>query len=331
MVALKEDADQIEAFLSDLAEGWVKRTERSTWPKFVYHYTDIRNAVSILRDGCLLSRRQLTESGRDIVDSASPAVLAGTPEPVRDCVRFYFRPKTPTQYHMEGICSATTLAKSKFPAAHCPVPVFLLFDSAAILTRADCQFSDGGLGRARARLLSTAAELSQLPWHQIYHNRSFVSGSPAGDEIVFRRNAEVLIPQWVDLKALRAIYCRSEAEKETLLHLLNPALRKRYGRTIVSTLRSDHFFRDQTYIERVRLSRDDARFYFSPETQSKGPFHLRVDHESGSARRHFENDDFSLNLFQLRVALSIKANQYTIRLKLDGHLAYSNSYEELPF
>lgn len=60
MVAVKPDADRIRSFLKDLAnQDWLKRSERRVWPLFVYHYTDIINAVQILRDGCVYSRKQM--------------------------------------------------------------------------------------------------------------------------------------------------------------------------------------------------------------------------------------------------------------------------------
>jgi hypothetical protein len=164
MVTLKPDADQIRATLDTLAkQDWVKRTERRWWPKFVFHYTDIRNAVQILQEGCLYSRKWLEDNGRLVVSSGSPSVLAGTNTDIKDCVRLYFRPKTPTQYYAEGICSQDTLSASRFPHAHCPVPIFFLFDSATVLSRADCCFSDTGLGAHNYQILSTASELCSDP------------------------------------------------------------------------------------------------------------------------------------------------------------------------
>lgn len=57
MVAFKPGAIQIKDFLDQLTrKDWLKRTERRWWPKFVFHYTDIKNAVDILQDNYLYSR-----------------------------------------------------------------------------------------------------------------------------------------------------------------------------------------------------------------------------------------------------------------------------------
>ena len=333
MVSLKPDANRIETVLNNLAkQDWVKRTERRWWPQFVFHYTDIRNVVRVLREGYLYSRRYLEDAGKPIVSSGSPAVLSGTNIVIKNCVRLYFRPKTPTQYYAEGIYSQATLSKSKFPEAHCPVPVFFLFDSAAILARCDCWFSDGNLASSQAQILSTAKDLEQLPWDKIYHTGWIDYSQPGSSDIVFRRQAEVIVPRRLDLNALQYIYCRSEAERETLLHLLSPKLRKRYQNKIIASTRSDLFYRRQTFVEKVRLSSEVATFHFSPETKSPGPFHLRVEYKAASTVHSRDIADFKIERScVLQIPLPFLSTDYTLCLYLDNHLAYANTYEKIDF
>jgi hypothetical protein len=324
MVALKPDADRIKKFLNNLAkESWVKRTERRWWPLLVFHYTDIRNAVKVLQEGCLYSRKYLEDSDKLIVSSGSSKVLADTNTSIKDCVRLYFRPKTPTQYHAEGIRSQVTLSR-QFPDAHCPVPVFFLFDSAQVIARDDCWFSDKGLGSRNFHIFSTAAELEQLPWKKIYQP-GWVNPAVA--------NAEVIVPKKLDLDALRYIYCRSDAERETLLYLLPPKLRNLYQNKVMATTRNTLFFRQHTFVETVRLSSKAAHIQFSPETLSPGPFHLRVCLQDESLKQYSRDvKDFKLGpLYRFEIPLPV-AN-YTIHLFLDEHLAYANKYEEtqIPF
>lgn len=124
---MKDDAERIKQFLQNLSEEeWIKRSERRWWPRFVFHYTDIMNAAKVLNGGVLYSRQEAETRNLLSVSSGSSAVLAGTTAFVRSCVRFYFRPQTPTQFHAEGVRSAKSLSKSPYPDAHCPVPVFFL-------------------------------------------------------------------------------------------------------------------------------------------------------------------------------------------------------------
>jgi hypothetical protein len=55
-----------------------------------------------------------------IIDNASRNVMANTDPYVRDFVRLYFRPQTPTQYRNEGIRPKNMRELE----SHCPVPVF---------------------------------------------------------------------------------------------------------------------------------------------------------------------------------------------------------------
>lgn len=327
MYRQKADSDQIRAFLRDLGrQSWLARGERQWWPRFVFHYTDIRNVVRILTVGHLLSRSRAEERRVLEVSSGSPTELAQTEDWIRDSVRFYFRPRTPTQFHAEGIQSEETLSRSRYPLAHCPVPVFLLFDSGEVLARADCKFSDGGLNSPPYKILSTAEELAALEWHKIYHT------GRAGwrPEITHRRNAEIVVPKEVDLSTLRFIFCRSAAERETLVHLLSPELRNCYQDRIVATSRSNLFFRRHTFVRAARLSSESATFSFSPETLSPGPFHLRVDltDEHGVTRSAEEKEFYASQRLQLNFRRPLAG--YTIHLTLDGrYLAYGNRFEEI--
>jgi hypothetical protein len=68
---------------------------------------------------------------------------------------------------------------------------------------------------------------------------------------VFRRNAEVLVPGSLPLDpALKFIACRSAAERQTLLHLLPPNLRRQWAPRI-RLGEQGLFERKWTYVEEV--------------------------------------------------------------------------------
>jgi len=325
-MSIKKDSQAIQEFLRSLAEeDWVKRTERSWWPLFLYHYTDILNAVQVLNDGVLYSRLQAETMGKMAVSSGSPRVLAGTNSIIKDFVRLYFRPKTPTQYHAEGVHSAKSLQESNFPEAHCPVPLFFIFDSAKILER-----SDRGLGAQNYKTGFSAEDLRELPWKEIYHNSWVDWNYPENArQIIARRNAEVIIPKELDLSALRYIYCRSEAEKDTFSHLLSPSLRSQYQSKIVASVRSSFFFRKRTFLENVILTSQQIKFRFSPDTESPGPFHLQVEIKTDKTLLR-ENRNFILeNPYDYVITLTEPTNNYQIQVKLDNPLIYANSYKEI--
>ena len=327
---MKPDSEQIREFLIQLAEkDWVKRTSRRSWPRFAFHYTDITNAISILQDDVIYSRQYAENLGKLVTSSGSTKILSATHSDIKNCVRFYFRPRTPTQYWAEGIRSKTSLKASNFPDAHCPVPIFFLFDLTGILVRDDSWFSDGNLRSRQAKRFSEAKELEMLPWQKIYHDRSY---DPKYEDIAFHRSAEIAVPNSLDLSSLRYVFCRSEAEKETLLYLLSPHSRNKYKDKIVATSRTNLFFRQHTFIQTARLSPSSADFDFSPETKSDGPFSLRVELEIGSRSGQLEKAEFMADK-KLLVPFRTPFSNYIIRVYLDEHLVYANRFEEfdIPF
>lgn len=329
-VARKPDSQEFREFLQELAnQDWIRRTDRHYWPGFLFHHTHLENAVNILESGYLLSRKMAEESGRLFHSSGSTSVLAHTDPYVKTCARFYFRPLTPTQFHVEGIRSQITLQKSPYRDAHCPVMVFLLFDAAEILTRAAVEFSDGNLASTmKANRYQTAAELQALPWKKIYHQGSFDTSRYR--DITFHKNAEVIVPDRVGLDALQYIWCRSSAEKETLTHMLPDEIREKYQQRIFSSSRYRLFYGEHTYIERVRLNSNTVRVEFSPDTKSPGPFELLVEIDVPDFE-NLETDGFIVepNYSSFTIALPRSASNYEIRIYLDGHLAYANHFEEI--
>ncbi|WP_461243411.1 DarT ssDNA thymidine ADP-ribosyltransferase family protein [Secundilactobacillus muriivasis] len=114
--------------------------KRTYWPRFAFHFTDINNAVSILKHRCLVSRNRAIAQGWMSNDNASQSVISTTSSVVENQVRLYFRPRTPTQFHNEGF--KTKLARNDGRvSANCPIPVFFLFDLSQVLALSNSKFS----------------------------------------------------------------------------------------------------------------------------------------------------------------------------------------------
>ncbi len=316
-------------------EPWVKNTERRWWPQFAFHYTDIRNAVKILSEGKLLSRARAEQQQKITVSSGSAEVLAGTNFNIKDCVRLYFRPKTPTQFYAEGVHSQKTLSESKFPDAHCPVPIFFLFDLPSILALPQSSFSDRTLAGQNYRLMKNAQDLKNLPWQQIYHTEWIDWNNPEmAREIIAHRNAEIIVPGELDLSGLKFIYCRSEAEKDTLLDLLPTQTRRKYRDKIVASNRSELYFRKRTFIERASLMNSSVSLYFSADTEAPGPFCLRVEIEENQKTFVQENPLFLLEPpYNYILKFPQILHPYRLRVMLNNALVYQNTFVnfDLPF
>lgn len=328
-VGIKPDADKIVAHLQKIkTEPWLEKRQH-WWPDYLFHFTDITNAVEILKSGCILSRNALAKSGRGFCDGANRSVIDHTDTEKKDNVRLYFRPKTPTLHSNEGF---RPIGAPDTP--HCPVPIFLLFDSREILSRADSEFSDGNIAKKyQVNIGNTYSFFKNIPFDKVYHDRAFPPDQR--DEIVFRRHAEVLVPDKLGLEHLKFIRCRSEAEYETLWDLLpSEVLSKWWNR--ISAINKDSIFHSKwTYVLKGEISNKAIKFYFNPDSLLPSPFSAEVkisEIESGklyswNAKGLRLNDELSFNFTQ-------EIPDYQVQLFIDGHIAYSNSCvseREVPF
>jgi len=214
----KADEAEIIGFLRELRERpFLRYGPKSRWSHHVFHHASLGNAVSILEGGAIYSRNRLAEL--DIVhqESAALDVIERTEPWVQDHVRFYFRPRTPTQYRMEGIRPRG----HRWRDAHCPVPIFFVFDIDDILTREATKFSEGGLAGFDPVFGGSARELKALPFEDIYHDGYY--DTDTFPRRTYRKNAEVIVPEKVDVEHACGVYCRSDAEKHTLLNSLPPS------------------------------------------------------------------------------------------------------------
>jgi hypothetical protein len=251
----KPDAERIRTLWAIVQRRQWGPTRRR-WPEFIWHYSDVRNVARILRSGYVRSRNRLVELGEVFVDIASPEVINHSKWSY-DYARFYFRPVTPTQFHMEGIRSPQEIAAHRLHA-HCPVPVFLLFDAVPMLVRYGAYYCRGNFGSASTRVDGTADFLASFTFEDVYHDGAIPVDRKS--LIVSARNSEVIYQREVDLSSLREVVCRSAPERQTLLTLLGDAAET--WRPIIRTEASDEriFFRSHTYVEDVRLLPDAIHF-----------------------------------------------------------------------
>lgn len=77
-------------------------SHRRHWPSRLFRHEPLENILSILHAGHLLSRNDANASNA-IVNDIAPADILNANTLSHQYVRLYFRPKTPTQYHIEGI------------------------------------------------------------------------------------------------------------------------------------------------------------------------------------------------------------------------------------
>lgn len=185
------------------------------WPKFAFHYTDVTNAVNILALGTLFSRSNAEHMKLMKNDNASRQVIDMTQTEATSCVRFYFRPLTPTQYYNEGF-KHIQLRYDDDENANTPVPVFFLFDLAKLLSIPGVQFSEQKQSGYGSALLEGEEAFSKLNFDYIYSK-----GPKNIGETKSFRHAEILHKNSMPIDTcLRYIVCRNNVERLTLMNLL---------------------------------------------------------------------------------------------------------------
>lgn len=315
----KPDADKIIAHIELIKrQQWLAPYQRG-WPDYLFHFTDISNAVKMLQEGMLFSRSELEKRKSPITDIASPEIISSTPSEWKGYVRLYFRPRTPMQYRNEGF---RPIRQRELGGAHCPVPIVFIFDAKNILTNKKTKFSDGNLA-AGAAVGEDSNFFLSIPFQKVYHDESI--GENEKRNIIFHRHAEVIIPDSLDLSNLKFIWCRSQAEFETLVHLLPNS---KWMNKIGIGNRAGLFNARWSFVEKVDLSPTIITFTFNP-SQTPGPFFAKITVEELETKTHYfwENKEFfAAGTKTFNLSNMTHPEFYSIELSLDNQLAYKNIY-----
>lgn len=255
-----------EAFVGQHIADWQGRltspdyAHRKHWPSHLFHHAPLENAILILGDGYLRSRNDAeNHRTRDI---AAPGVI-DTRDHAHDSVRLYFRPKTPTQWHVEGIRKADECRYGE--ATHAPVLVMFVLDALSVLTLPNIRFSNKNMQIDGTIPGDDAEYFANIPFVKV-----FSEGGTGGDRsITEARCAEVLASSPLSLKgSLRAICLRSEPEKETLLHMLGTR-RADWERFCQVSDALKVFQKEYAFIDVLRLTSEGVVFRLNPRKDGK--------------------------------------------------------------
>jgi len=257
------------------------------------------------------------------LDTASKQVIGHTCEEWKGFVRLYFRPRTPTQYQIEGFRPVGQFGSL---GAYMSMPVFFLFDAKDILTRKTARFSEGNLASGSS-VGEDAAYFESIPFQKVYHD-NYLSEEEKPN-IKFHRHAEVIVPDELGLEGLEYVWCRSEAEYQTLLALLPAGIRRRYFQRIRQGRRPSLHFCRWTYLESASLEQNQIVFRFNRSSVTPGPFHalVQVKNQRTGAAYKWERQDFEASHdFKLGIPQIAKPSAYEITLHLDNNIAFASSF-----
>lgn len=279
---------------------------QSQWTKYIFHFSNIDNVI---------------ELGLMNNDNASHKVIANTSDKYKNYVRFYFGAKTPTQYQNEGIKAKSEIKDT----AHCPIPVFLLFDFVTLLAEENTLFSSGNIAANNAKIYSNIEDLKLLEFENIYHRDSLPEDTSRG-HILYCRQAEVLVANEIEVdKYLKFIYVRSNAEKETLLYGLTKERKVKRESKVMVVTRDGLFFGKELFITDVVLKDNEIVIYVS--IYSKNKFNILLygkDLENNKEFKYEVDDEIIGNFSWLLNNYTIGNNGFYIEITIDGNMIYRN-------
>lgn len=295
------------------------RTPKARWPSRLFRHESLENAVRVLRSGELRSRNDAAD---ELVRDVAPAEIIGADHRAHQFARLYFRPKTPTQYHIEGIRKPT---ECRFPGKHAPVLFMFVFRSAVLMIRDDVRFSNGNM-QAGCAILDGDAGFDALDFRKIYHEGPYNREDPANADITVWRCAEVLCESPLVLdEALEGVVCRSHAERQFLLHELGDAADVWRDRIKILS-KPGYFNADYAFVESVDFQADGLHVRFHPRRHL--PMDASVEARVSSLTdltRHFSWPLQSLDLRKRwKFLFEVVPDQYAVEISVDGEVAYRN-------
>lgn len=309
-----------------LPKGYVYR---SKWPKYLFHHASLANATSILQAGALLSRHDASKFAHDDV---APAEVIAKRSDAHKFARLYFRPRTPTQYQVEGIRKSYECYLND-SSNHVPILYMFMFSAETVLTLPNTQFSNGNMQSHNSRFDESEDFFCSIPFDRIFHEGSFEQSEK--DSILKARCAEVLAESPLILKDhLKFILCRSEAEKHTLLNAYPnsaAALRSR-----IRTFSEVGIFQSQyTYVRGVDLSTTSCLIQFAPRRDGNNiDFKMSIKNQQGAVIGRLDSISIDPAIRQrVRFKKPLEMGNFLVEVYLENHLAYKNFHllDDLPF
>ncbi len=224
---------------------------RQSWPRFLYRHEPIENALKILDQGSLLSRNFAKKNGLIGLDIAPEAIINST-DAAHDYARLYFRPRNPTQFHIEGIRKVADYYGGK----HAGFTVMLMFDSASVLVRNGTHFSCGNMQSHSTTVYDGDDGFDELNFDYIYHDSAHQN-----QEITRQRCAEVLPRSGLNLAdTLKFIVVRTDADLATLKYSLSSMGLDHYLPLVRTTTGAGLFFNRHTAVDHIDTSPNRVNF-----------------------------------------------------------------------
>lgn len=207
-IALYFPEGEVQDFGNKLIELLDKQD--SQWKGYIYHFSHIMNITNILNERKIKSRNRISK----FYDSAGYELIRRSKNEVKDLARFYFRPKTPTQWHNEGLGQNILEGNP-----NCPIPIFLKFKLSEVIQKNEgrCYVSNGNLSTDWAKFSNSYDFLKNFDYSNVYKEFPDPFYKQASQQELGILNEF----DFSDFKEFK-IVCKTELERRLLLRIIDP-------------------------------------------------------------------------------------------------------------
>lgn len=292
-------------------------TYRKHWPSRLFHHAPLETALAIINDGHLRARDDPQRI--QVQDVAAGGVIENRQEAHRR-VRLYFRPRNPTQFHIEGIRKISDCHYG--PNAHAPILIMFVLDAKRVLTRPGVLFSDQNMQKTSAQIGDDEEFFSNIPFASVFHEGRIASDNTIKD----RRCSEVLTSSPLPLEdVLAGIWFRSEPERDTFLYKLG-AKAGRWQHLCSVSEELKVFDKRFPFVAEIDLSREGVSFRLNHRhDQGNVSIAIKVYNSDNLICVDFRNDDFTTynhsgGRWIYRAALD--PSNYLVRVQIENREAY---------
>ena len=197
----------------------------------------------------------------------------------------------------------------------------LILDARRILTLPGTQFCDRNMQSGNAVPSESEDYFANIPFEKVYHE-----GPTGGDDsIILHRCAEVLPNSPLDLdQCLRAVFFRSEPERDTLLSMLGADRARWVGRCYVSDALKV-FEKRYSFVQYIGLTNEGVTFTLNPRDDRRGvKLSIQVWDNAGQFIRRFDHGDIPANPPQGHWIYphTFADGLYRVRVEIEDQLAY---------
>lgn len=272
----------------------------------IYHFTHIENAVSIIKEQAIKSRYDA-----EFIDSAGSGIISQTDEERKKFARFYFRPKTPTQFYIQNLGRAKDSISRIGSDPLCPIPVFFVIPLQEAIAHSEWSVSIGSLASSQVEYGNEITTLSKFDFDGVYKE----IGELKSSRFLIAAHQEFIVKDGLDLSAINYhIAVQDETAKATLLAMLGETAAEWDAKIVVDASLYDNE-NPKVNIKVSKQSLDVSLSkthggYFLLQHSATGEWNKVV----GSITKQYSSENWTTTFFDVSAVL--KGNMESIIYKL---------------